>query len=161
MSRRFHAPTIVRGLLIALLVVAMVACGGDDEPAAEDAPATEAQQAPEEEGGKGAITIDGQEANDHGEEDVTGVATVEMEADDFYFEPTILTGDAGQKVTLHVTNEGDSPHNFSITDQDIDENLDPGDDVDVKVTFPESGTVVFFCSFHQGGGMLGALEVAS
>jgi plastocyanin len=146
-------------LVMALLVV-MAACGGDDEPSApaDNAPAEE--QA-DDGGDAGTITVGDQEANDHGTEDVSGATEVELEADDFYFEPTVLTGEAGQELTVTVANEGDTPHNFSITDQDIDENLDPGDEVEVSVTFPDSGTLVFFCSFHQSGGMLGGLEVGS
>jgi plastocyanin len=148
-----------RVLLVPALVLAMAACG-DDEPApAENPPAAEQPEEEEEEGGT--VTVGDQEATDHGTEDVGGASEVELEADDFYFEPTVLTGEAGQEVTLTITNEGDAPHNFSITDQDIDENLDPGDETEVTVTFPDSGTVVFFCSFHQGNGMLGGLEVSS
>lgn len=164
MTHPTTAPTFLRGLLVLTLVMAMVACGGDDEPApAENPPAAESEQEedgqPEEEEGGGTITIDGQEANAHGEQDVSGASTLDLEADDFYFEPTVLTGEAGQELTLHIANEGDSPHHFSITDQDIDEDVDPGQDVEVTVTFPDSGTLVFFCSLHQSGGMLGALEV--
>ena len=159
---RSLAVRLAHALLVVMLVGAMVACGGDDEPAdnGDNAPAAEQEQEGQEEA-EGTLTIDGQEANSHGEEDVTGATEVELEADDFYFEPTLLTGEAGQEVTVTVTNEGESPHNFSITDQDIDENIDPGDSAEVTVTFPDSGTLVFFCSFHQNSGMLGGLEVGS
>ena len=157
---RSLAVRLAHALLVVMLVGAMVACGGDDEPAdnADNAPAAEQEQEGQEEA-EGTLTIDGQEANSHGEEDVTGASEVELEADDFYFEPTLLAGEAGQEVTITIENEGESPHNFSITDQDIDEDIEPGDDVEVTVTFPDSGTLVYFCAFHQGNGMLGGLEV--
>ena len=153
---------LARGLLVVMLVAAMVSCGGDDEPSAsEDNPPAAEQEQEQEEEGEGTLSIDGQEANDHGTEDVVGATEVELEADDFYFEPTVLTGEAGQEVTVTVTNEGESPHNFSISDQNIDEDLDPGDNAEVTVAFPRSGTLVFFCSFHQSNGMLGGLEATS
>ena len=155
MIEGLQARSILRALLIVTLVMAMVACDPDERAPADDPPQSE--PANEE----GTITINGQDANDHGEEDVTGAASVELEADDFYFEPTVLTGEALQEVTIHVTNEGDATHNFSIDLAQIDEDLEPGEDVEVTVAFPEVGTLVYFCSFHQSSGMLGGLEVTS
>lgn len=90
--------------------------------------------------------IAGQDANDHGAEDVAGSDEAELELHDFYFEPTILKGTAGQEVTVKLSNEGDSEHNVSIEDQEVDEDVEPGDEAEVKVMFPESGTVLFFAS---------------
>jgi plastocyanin len=111
----------------------------------------------------GKITIGSDQANDHGTEDVTGQSSFELEADNddgFYFKPTVLTGSANQKVTLEIKNEGTALHNFSITDQNVSVNIDPGSSEEVEVTFPASGTVEFFCSFHRALGMAGELEVA-
>lgn len=141
--------------VIAALVLAMAACGNDKS----DSSGSGASSGGEKEGGS--ITIEGQQANAHGEADVTGKSDEDVEIDDFYFEPTVLKGEPGQKITLHLENEGDTTHNFSITDQNIDTDVDSGDDADVDVTFPQSGTVMFFCKFHQGQGMLGGLQVAS
>jgi plastocyanin len=106
------------------------------------------------------IEIAGQEAADHGAEDVAGLSEIELELDDFYFEPTVLEGEAGQSLSLTLFNEGDAPHTFTIDEQDVDEELQPGDeDVTVEVTFPDSGSVVFYCRFHAGGGMVGGLSV--
>ena len=112
------------------------------------------------EGGK--ITIGSDQANDHGTEAVTGKSSFELEADNddgFYFKPTVLTGSANQTLTLEIANEGTAQHNFSITDQNISVNIDPGSSEEVDVTFPASGTVEFFCSFHRALGMAGELEV--
>jgi plastocyanin len=148
----------VRGkilILVMAMVLVMAACGGDDEPTGGASNGA----AEQEEGGT--IQIDGQSANNHGEADVAGESETDVEADDFYFEPTVLTGEAGQTITIHIENEGDATHNFSISDQDVDEDVDSGDSVDVDVTFPDSGTVAWFCKFHQGQGMVGGLEVSS
>ena len=85
--------------------------------------------------------------------------SIEFEEDDFYFEPTVLTGDAGQKVTLEISNEGDSEHNLTIEDQGIDEDTEPGESTSVDVEIPDSGLIEFFCSYHEAQGMRGALAV--
>lgn len=119
---------------------------------------------PSEEGGGKTITLDGQTANDHGTKDVSGQTDVSLELDneenDYYFSPTVLKGTAGQKVTIELENEGDTEHNFTLSDQGVNQNVDPGKKVEVTVTFPSSGTLVFECAFHAALGMRGALEVA-
>jgi len=112
------------------------------------------------ESGGGTTTIAGQKANDHGTKDVSGEASVELEQDNYYFNPTILKGTAGEKLTLELSNEGSALHNFSITDQGISQDVESGTKAEVTVTFPQSGTLVFFCKYHQTLGMVGALEVA-
>jgi plastocyanin len=92
--------------------------------------------------------------------DVSGESSTTMSAENFFFSPSDLSGTGGQKLTISLTNDGSVPHNFSITDQNIDVTLDPGDSQDIKVTFPDSGSVQFFCSFHQTSGMVGTLQVA-
>ena len=106
------------------------------------------------------MTVGGEKANDHGSMDVSGESELDLELDDFYFEPTVLTGSAGESLTLHLENEGSTEHNFSVTDQGIDQDVEEGEDAEVTVTFPDSGTLVFFCKYHQDMGMRGALEVA-
>jgi plastocyanin len=112
-----------------------------------------------EEGGE-TITIAGQKANDHGMKDVSGESSVELEQDNFYFEPTVLEGTPGQKLTIELSNEGSALHNFSIPDQSIDQDVQPDAKGEVTVTFPNSGTLVFFCKYHQSQGMVGALEAS-
>ncbi len=106
------------------------------------------------------ITIAGQKANDHGTQEVSGESSLELEQDNFYFEPTVLKGTPGQKLTIELSNEGSALHNFSIPDQSIDQDVQPDAKGEVTVTFPDSGTLVFFCKYHQSQGMVGALEVS-
>ncbi len=112
------------------------------------------------EGGGGTTTIAGQKANDHGTKDVSGESSLELEQDNFFFSPTILKGSVGEKLTLELSNEGSALHNFSITDQNVDQDVQSGQKAEVTVTFPQSGTLVFFCKYHQTLGMVGALEVS-
>ena len=106
------------------------------------------------------ITIGSDTANDHGSKDVTGAASADVEMDNFYFEPTVLTGTAGQKITINLSNHGNATHNFSITDQSIDTDVQPGASGTVTVTFPQSGILEFFCKFHKALGMVGELSAA-
>ena len=114
--------------------------------------------------GSNKITIGSDQANDHGTEDATGKTTFEIGADNdssgYYFNPTILQGSAGQSITLEIKNNGSVLHNFSITSMNVNINIQPGASQEVKVTFPQTGTVEYFCSIHHGLGMAGELSVA-
>jgi plastocyanin len=133
-------PVLRMALPTVLLAVGLVAaaCGGSEEG--------------------GTISLDGESANDHGTEDVSGETALELELDDFYFAPTVLTGTAGQELALELTNEGGEEHNFSLPDQTIDQDVEPDGSAQVTVTFPDSGTLVFICKYHDGQGMRGALQ---
>jgi plastocyanin len=131
-----------------VLVLAVAACGGygssDDNG---------------DEGGS--TTIGGMTASLHGTKDVSGeTGKVEIEMYDDYFEPTVLNGKPGQTITLELKNEGEKPHTLTISDKGIDQEVQPGDEAEADVTFPQSGELVFVCRFHENNGMIGALEVS-
>jgi plastocyanin len=90
---------------------------------------------------------------------VTGKSSIKMEADSYLFTPATLEGSAGQKLTITLDNEASIPHNFSIDDENISVTLQGGQEKDIQVTFPESGSVQFYCAFHESRGMVGTLEV--
>ncbi|HZD79108.1 MAG TPA: cupredoxin domain-containing protein [Actinomycetota bacterium] len=112
-------------------------------------------------GGGGTITIGGQRANDHGTKDVSAQGQLEVQMNDFYFDPTIVKGTPGEQVTIELKNESGVLHNFSIQGQSIDQDVSPGEHQTVTVTIPQSGQAVFFCKYHQSLGMVGALEPSS
>lgn len=105
----------------------------------------------------GTIKIGDDTANDHGSKDVSGASSADVELDDFYFDPTVISGTAGQKVTLELENEGTALHNFSLTEQSIDKDVAAGQKVEVTVTIPQSGFLAFFCKYHRAVGMVGEL----
>jgi plastocyanin len=113
-----------------------------------------------ESGEGGTIKIGSDTANDHGTKSVAGKSELEVEQDDFYFEPTIIEGTAGQKVKLELKNEGQNLHNFSIDSQNIDQDVDTDASATVTVTIPQSGTLEFYCKYHRTQGMVGELKVA-
>jgi plastocyanin len=142
---------LLGGVLVAAAIagflLALAACGGSngDEGDAEG----------------GSTTIAGMSPQLHGTKDVSGeTGKVEIELDDDYFEPTILKGEPGQTVTLELRNEGDNPHTLTISGRGIDQEVQPADEAEVDVTFPESGQLAFVCRFHESNGMVGALEVS-
>jgi len=136
-------------LAVALGLVSMVlvaSCGGSDD---------------EESSGSGTTTIGDVAANDHGSKDVSGESKVEVELDDDYFEPTVLEGKAGERVTLELKNEGSNEHNLTIDELNIDQDVEAGDETELEVTFPDSGTLTFYCKYHRGQGMAGAFRTES
>ena len=89
--------------------------------------------------------------------DVTGLAELDLEVDEYYFEPAFLRGTPGQKLKLEIENESNTLHSFSIPEQKLDMDIPPKGKVVVEVTFPPSGVVRFFCKFHSELGMNGEL----
>jgi len=71
------------------------------------------------------ITLGDLTFSDHGTKDVKGKGELELEADNYYFEPTFLRGAPGQKIKLEIENESGTLHNFSIPDQHLDVNIPP------------------------------------
>jgi len=139
----------------ALALVTLAACSSSSSTAA---PASGSSS------GSNKITIGSDQANDHGTQDATGKTTFEIEASNdssgYFFNPTILQGSGGQSITLEIKNDGSVEHNFSITSMNVNITLQPGASQEVKVTFPQTGTVEFFCSIHHALGMAGELSVA-
>jgi len=138
--------------LVFVLALVASACGGGNEGSASPSASSSSG---ESEGGT--ITIGNEQANDKGTKDVSGVDEIELELDSFYFEPTVFTGTPGQTIKLELGNESDTEHNFSVTELSIDQDVEAGEDANVMVTFPDSGSLVFFCKYHRTQGMIGQL----
>jgi plastocyanin len=105
------------------------------------------------------IIVAGESANDHGTEEVVGIPEFELELDEFFFRPTVLSGEAGQTISLELLNNGGNVHTFTVDAANVDVEVQPGQNAFTKVTFPESGALLFYCRFHAGGGMRGGLSV--
>ena len=144
-----------RGVVIVAGCVLLLAAAGCGSSSSSSSGGTTT----EESGGGGQKAIAGVNANDHGTKAVEDNGKTEVELDDFYFEPTVLEGKPGQKVTLELKNEGNTEHTFTIDSQSVDQDLGPGEEAEVDVTIPKSGVVSFYCKFHKSSGMAGALAV--
>jgi plastocyanin len=132
----------MRKILILLGVVAILAagCGSDSSKASSGTP----------------VQLPGNTTN-KGTKDVSG-ASVDIELDDYYFNPTFLRGGSpGSTITLHLKNESKEPHTFTSSALHADKTLNAGETADVQVTLPQSGASEFHCTFHQqSNGMQGA-----
>ena len=104
------------------------------------------------------VTLDGK-VNAKGTKDISSksAASLEVEADDFYFEPTFVKVKPGEKVTITLKNEGTSTHTFTSDVLNLDQQLTAGKSKKFTVTVPSSGTAFqFHCDFHEAMGMQGA-----
>ncbi len=155
--------TALRCAALALVLVLLApACGEDDGGEATPSGSGSASGSVEEDpgaDGEGAappVALEG-EVEDHGTGELEGEGETELELDDFYFGPTYLRGEPGSTVTLALVNEGDAPHTFTIDALDVDTEVAPGESTEVEVTLGDQGATVFYCRFHQGQGMQGAI----
>jgi plastocyanin len=132
----------IRYPALAVLALALAACGSSGGS-----------------GGSAKQPVAGASVNFHGTKDVTGMTSLEIEADNFYFEPTVLKGTPGQHLTLTIKNStNDTEHNFTVESQHVDKDIEDGKSQTVAITFPASGTVRFFCEYHHGSGMGGGIQ---
>jgi plastocyanin len=132
-------------MVVALGLVATV-CAGEES------------QTPRAADGK-SIVIAGEEANNHGTRDARIADPVELELNDFYFAPTVLTGAVDQHLSIVLVNKGETTHTFTIDALGIDTEVAQGGRRETEVTFPEFGTLLFYCRFHSASGMRGGLSV--
>jgi plastocyanin len=134
-----------------LVMVSQAACGSDDST-------TEATDttAGDSAAGSAPVTLSGK-VNDEGTEDATGEDRLDVAVADFSFAPTFVKVTAGQKLTVSLENSDQAPHTFTSAELGVDKELQPGDSTTVEITVPSADAVAFFCRFHQGGGMQGAL----
>jgi plastocyanin len=94
--------------------------------------------------------------NDHGAASVTG-GRVTIEAGDFFFSPTCQTqAPSSGTLTLIVHDTGQTLHNVSVPDQNIDTDVQGGQTVTVLVKVG-SAPFTFFCKYHRTSGMVGAI----
>jgi plastocyanin len=131
--------------LVLVLGLVATACAGEEK---QQTKATDGDS----------IMVAGEKANDHGTENVAGVSDFELVMNDFYFRPTVLSGEAGQTISLELLNDGGNPHTFTLDALRIDIEVQSSQNGGTKVTFPESGALLFYCRFHAGGGMRGGLS---
>ena len=76
---------------------------------------------------------------------------------DYYFTPGQVVGAAGKKITIALTNTGSVEHNFTLDQQSVSKDVEPGEEGEVTVTVPSSGALTFYCKYHRARGMTGQL----
>ena len=147
-------------MFVVLLVLGLVAaaCSSKNTASQPTSPGETSTEGTPTESTGGTMTIGSDAANDHGTGTVSG-DSIEVELDNFYFEPTVIVGTPGAQVKLELKNDSQTLHNFTLQDQTIDEDVLAGEDDNVTVTFPASGFLEFFCKYHKASGMVGELTV--
>jgi uncharacterized cupredoxin-like copper-binding protein len=152
-----RARILVGGLAIAL--VAAAGCSSNETPPRRTAKSPEASSAAAVRIGA-KTKVAGLTANYHGTKNVSGDRTARVELEDFYFTPTVLRGRPGQRMTLIVENESQTPHTFTTSDKQLDVQLQPGGIARLAIRFPKSGNMSFFSTGHERQGMAGGLTVS-
>jgi plastocyanin len=77
-------------------------------------------------------------------------------AQDFQFSPSSLTVPSGES-TITVTNEGSVEHSFTLDDDSVSEDVEPGESVSVSVDITQDAG--FHCEYHPDQ-MTGTLSVS-
>jgi plastocyanin len=106
--------------------------------------------------GKAPVKLDGKVNNKGVGAAPNGSADIEL--DDFYFKKTFIKAPAGS-VTVDLVNEGSAQHSFTIDDQNIDVVVSSGQTKTVTLTASDTAPTTFYCKFHVGQGMKGAVFV--
>jgi plastocyanin len=83
-----------------------------------------------------------------------GETTSSVTMVDNAFEPSEFTAGG---TTLAVTNDGQALHSFTVTDGNIDQDVDPGASVDVDLSGLDAGTFDLTCKYHPE--MTGSITV--
>jgi plastocyanin len=83
--------------------------------------------------------------------------SIEIVAKDESFDPETLDLQAGEEVTVEVTNEDDAPHDFAIESLELNTGtIEAGEVANATFTVPNEGAE-YVCTFHPD--MTGRIEV--
>lgn len=85
-------------------------------------------------------------------------SAISMTIKDFAFDPSELTGSAGQALEIDLSNQDDVEHSFTLDDDSVSQDVEGGESTTVGVTLPESGTLGWHCEYHPT--MTGTITVS-
>jgi plastocyanin len=141
-------------VLVTVLSLAAVACGGDDNTT----PSAGGTTSP----GGSSPQPSASPLNNEGSLDATGMNSFSIELDDNYFKPTFIKVKPGQTLNIELESEGGNQHTFTITSMNVNEQIAPGEKKEIDLTIP-AGTedVQFFCAIHVSLGMRGGFFFGS
>lgn len=97
----------------------------------------------------------------------TGVVTkptenvnmIEVELNDDYFNPKVISIPNGITTTLKLRNKGKKEHTFTVEKLGIDIELQPGKEKNISVKPEQKGTYELICRYHFQEGMVGKVNV--
>ncbi|PAE43438.1 cupredoxin domain-containing protein [Bacillus sp. 7884-1] len=87
------------------------------------------------------------------------VETIEVELNDDYFNPKVITISSGRTTTLILKNKGKKEHTFTVEKLRIDAEVQPGKEKTITVKPNTPGTYELICRYHFNEGMVGKVIV--
>ncbi|WP_419887534.1 cupredoxin domain-containing protein [Neobacillus niacini] len=87
------------------------------------------------------------------------VNAIEVQLNDNYFNPKVITIPNGKPTTLILKNVGKREHTFTVKDLRIDVEIQPGKEKTIIVKPDKPGTYELICSYHFNEGMVGKVIV--
>ncbi|MBC6973388.1 cupredoxin domain-containing protein [Bacillus sp. Xin] len=90
---------------------------------------------------------------------VESVKVIEVELNDDYFNPKVITIPIGRTTTLILKNQGKKEHTFTVEKLGIDAEVQPGKEKTITVKPNKPGTYELICRYHFQKGMDGKVIV--
>ncbi|WP_338786375.1 cupredoxin domain-containing protein [Metabacillus sp. FJAT-53654] len=87
------------------------------------------------------------------------VKAIEVELNDDYFHPKVITIPNGRTTTLILKNNGKKEHTFTVEKLRIDAEVQPGKEKTITVKTKNPGTYELICRYHFNEGMVGNVIV--
>ncbi|MGM0924555.1 MAG: cupredoxin domain-containing protein [Bacillota bacterium] len=85
--------------------------------------------------------------------------SIEVELNDDYFNPKVITIPNGTTTTLILKNKGKKEHTFTLEKLGIDAEVQPGKEKNITVKPKQPGTYELICRYHFQEGMVGKVIV--
>jgi len=87
------------------------------------------------------------------------VKAIEIELNDDYFNPKVITIPNGRTTKLILKNQGKKEHTFTVEKLSIDTEVQPGKEKTITVKPKNPGTYDLICRYHFKEGMAGKVIV--
>ncbi|WP_228483100.1 cupredoxin domain-containing protein, partial [Pseudomonas aeruginosa] len=86
---------------------------------------------------------------------IDSTKVIEVELNDDYFQPNVITIPIEESTTLLLKNKGKNEHTFTVKKLGIDVVVEPGKNKNITVKPTSTGTYELICRYHLLKGMEG------
>ncbi|CAM3856587.1 MULTISPECIES: cupredoxin domain-containing protein [Bacillus cereus group] len=90
---------------------------------------------------------------------IDSTKVIEVELNDDYFQPNVITIPIEESTTLLLKNKGKNEHTFTVKKLGIDVVVEPGKNKNITVKPTSTGTYELICRYHLLKGMEGKVIV--
>jgi uncharacterized cupredoxin-like copper-binding protein len=90
---------------------------------------------------------------------IDSVEAIEVEMNDDYFNPKVITIPNEKTTTLILKNKGKKEHTFTVEKLEIDVEVQPGKEKTITLKPKNPGTYELICRYHFQQGMIGQVIV--